>query len=260
MIMSSLKIIVVFIHPFHARNQSSPIYLPFQALRQEECLITPIPSRKMDRHQHDPRVVSVVRHTSMPQPEITNDQRPLRQRRLQWRTDSAALLDQIATYSVAGQLRCVRRFGVCVRVTAEPDLRGTIFGGRVHEVDVNAESERDLGEVEVYIDMDGLATVGFERGVGAVEAHVRVWSEHTFCDGDGPGIGDDIVEDVPCFDDGLLLDITCSRTEVAMRFRVIVQNLGFFDHTLVQFVEMSWVDGIGDGADSISMESLDGFL
>lgn len=202
----------------------------------------------MNRHQHNPRLVGVIGHTGMPQPEITNDQRPLRQSRLYRRTDFTPRFEYIAPDSGLGSSR---RVGGCIGMTAQPDLSGAVFRRRVDEIDVDAESEWNPGEIEVYIYMDGLAGVGFEGGVGAVEAHVRGGSEHTFGDGHGPRVRDDVVKHVTRFDHGFLLDVSCAWTEVAVRAGVVVQDLGLLDHAAVQLVEMGWVDGVGDGADSI---------
>ena len=77
MIMSSLQIIIILVNPLDARHQTAPVDLSLQTLGQEEHLIAPIPCWEMDGHQHNPRIVRFIGHSSMPQSEVPDDQRTL---------------------------------------------------------------------------------------------------------------------------------------------------------------------------------------
>lgn len=99
-------------------------------------------------------------------------------------------------------------------MTPEPHLSRSVLGAYVNQVDVDTETERHFGEIEMHVHMYRLPFLRFERCVRALEAQSRVRTEHAFRDGCCEWVGDYVGEDIVRVYDGVLLDISCSETEV----------------------------------------------
>lgn len=84
MIMPFLQIITTFIHPINKPHQIPPLNLPLQTLGELYFLVAPIPLRKMDRTEHDSRVVSLVGHSCVPEVEIADYERAFSELGLDW--------------------------------------------------------------------------------------------------------------------------------------------------------------------------------
>ena len=69
----------------------------------------------------------------------------------------------------------------------------------------------------MHVHMYGLSFACFERCIRALEAQSRVRTEHAFRDGCCEWVGDYVGKDIIRVHDGILLDISCSETEVVVR-------------------------------------------
>lgn len=257
MIMSPPQIIVAILNPLHARVDGPPVDLPLDALRQDNFQIAPVPPRKQHRHEHHARLVRLVGHPRVPEPKVADDQGPLGQGGLDRWPYLPSSLEQVFPDPSRGR---VKDAAVGLDMRPGPDFRGAVLRRSVDQVDIDTIPERHAGEVEIDVDVHRLAVLGEKGCVGAVEPQRWIGAKHAFHDGDGERVGDDIVEDVVCFQHRFLLDVARVRAEVAVRFLLRVQDLGFGHHSRVQLVQMRRVDGVLQHADSISMESLDGRL
>lgn len=258
--MRTPEILVIILHPLHTRIELSPLYLPLPALRQPKLLLAAIPVGKQDRDEHDTRGIGEVWHSSMPQADIADDQRALRQAWLDRGTDPPALLDQRIGDMLVVRSIIRKHVAPDVVVCAEPDFRGAISGRGRDQVDINAKAHRQAAEIAVQIDVHRLACRGFEGRVGAVETHTRVGPHHAFKDGRRPRVGDHVVEYVPLLGRRLLLDVACLRTEVDVRCLEAIELPRIDDHACVELVQVSWIHCVFEDDQAVHVQGLESGL
>lgn len=257
MVMSPLKIIISLVHPLNARHQISPVDFVPHSPRKLHLQLTPIPGRELDRHQHHPRFISPVRHAGMPEAEVPDDKRTLGQTRLDGRARLPPLPLEARPDLI---LLRIEHAGVRVGVRPQPDLGRAVLRGDVHEVDVDAVPEWDLGEVKVHVDVWRLPPRGLEGRVCAIESQCCAGAKHTLYHVGSPWVGDDVLEDVAVLEDWLLLDVARALAEVAMRSGPCIQILGFWDHPCIQLVKVFDIDGVLEYYEAILVKRLDGRL
>lgn len=128
-----------------------------------------------DEGEHDARRIRPVRPTSMPEPDIADDQTAFLRRRLDGRRVFASFFDQSRLDRQPG-LAGVQRVLVdaAVSVAAGPDLRRAVLGRDVAERDVDDHGEGEQGMRLVDVGVHRLPAGGFEGGVACNRASVEI--------------------------------------------------------------------------------------
>lgn len=229
--------------------------------------VLPIPRSEMNHGKHDPHIIAEIGLSSMPKSEIANHNRSFLHERLAGASFLLTLFKQMFGDPPTGSVPllaflCGQRSDV---VGTEPYFCTAVVDVHLDQWNVDNESERRFGMVEICVCVDGLrlrrhSWYRWECAIAGHECQTWFGTEYRSRDLCGQGVEKDRGVEVALRHGGVLLDVAKNRQIqvgpqpssqeipfIVVERTIVAKSLefeGILHHSLIQIVKLRVLNDI----------------